>query len=81
MSNCLNPFDSIQQLVSLSARALATKQSSTLPSVSGLLRGACHWAASCADPLARNDEISGATPIPIDSLGGLSFILEHIMNK
>src|SRR5260370_9840613 len=36
--------------------ASATKQSSTWPGVdNGLLRGACHRAALCADPLARND--------------------------
>src|SRR5882724_3756187 len=33
----------------------ATKQSS-LVCGDGLLRGACHRAALCADPLARNDE-------------------------
>jgi len=32
----------------------ATKQSS-LPRGAGSLRGACHRAALCADPLARND--------------------------
>ncbi|MEH2565961.1 hypothetical protein V1289_005588 [Bradyrhizobium sp. AZCC 2289] len=32
----------------------------------GLLRGACHRAALCADPLARNDDVeaSGATKLP-----------------
>jgi len=36
------------------ARSEATKQSIFCPD-SGLLRGACHRAALCADPLARND--------------------------
>jgi hypothetical protein len=37
--------------------AIATKQSSSLGcgAAYGLLRGACHRAALCADPLARND--------------------------
>ena len=38
------------------ARSEATKQSSFLHGAkAGLLRGACHRAALCADPLARND--------------------------
>ena len=37
------------------ARSAAMKQSS-LRLLSGLLRGACHRAALCADPLARNDD-------------------------
>src|SRR6266404_9094621 len=57
------------------ARSKATKQSSDKPGYA-LLRGACHRAAPCADPLARNDDlkicgmvayqaiISGANPIP-----------------
>jgi hypothetical protein len=41
------------------ARSNATKQS-TLASLlpHGLLRGACHRAALCADPLARNDGLA-----------------------
>jgi hypothetical protein len=36
----------------------ATKQSSLAIPLHGLLRGACHRAALCADPLARNDDPS-----------------------
>src|ERR1700676_522884 len=34
----------------------ATKQSTLTSQQHGLLRGACHRAALCADPLARNDD-------------------------
>jgi hypothetical protein len=37
------------------ARSEATKQSTLPLRLHGLLRGACHRAALCADPLARND--------------------------
>src|SRR3954452_13724040 len=37
------------------ARSVATKQSILCLWPYGLLRGACHRAARCADPLARND--------------------------
>jgi hypothetical protein len=42
-------------------RAQATKQSILRLPRRGLFRGACHRAALCADPLARNDE----TPRPL----------------
>jgi hypothetical protein len=46
----------IAKLCLLSLRgAEATKQSRASFGGSGLLRGACHRAALCADPLARND--------------------------
>jgi hypothetical protein len=43
---------------SVIARSEATKQSSFLflGVKAGLLRGACHRAARCADPVARNDD-------------------------
>src|SRR5260221_4776442 len=38
----------------------ATKQSSFFVAKHGLLRGACHRAALCADPVARNDGLTRA---------------------
>jgi hypothetical protein len=58
------------------AKAEATKQSiSSFARRDGLLRGACHRAALCADPLARNDgSHDGSTLLPPPAKSGRSSI-------
>src|SRR5260370_8968515 len=54
-NSCAKPRRDRGAVFAVIARSEATKQSTLPLRLHGLLRGACHRAALCADPLARDD--------------------------